>query len=63
MLLVPGGFPMAPDGHGVVILLELCVSKGEWRSSVAVWRGHLTHGSGPLLIDVGQMWDVPPLPL
>ena len=62
MLLVAGGFLMAPDGPGVVLILfEPCVSMGEWRSSGAVWSGHLTHGLDPRLRDVGQTWDVPPL--
>ena len=64
MLLVAGGFLMAPDGHGVVpILFEPCVAMGEWRISGAVWSGPLTHGLGPLLRDVEPTWDVPPLPL
>ena len=63
-LLVAGGFLLASDGHGVLLILfDPFFLMVEWRSSGAVWSGHLTHGSGPLLRDVDQTWDVPPLPL
>lgn len=59
MFLVAGGFLMAPDDHGVVLILfDPCVSMGEWCGTVAVWSGYLTDGSGPPVRDVGC-----PLPL